>query len=345
MARRRDGFVRESADELERLAGRFEGGLRELRLRMLLHLIENPDATDRTLSEHLRVGDRTVRRWWQTYRSEGIGGLLSTSDDAAPSTLTLTFAATKTAPVTDVSERFTRFLNALPTTFDSEGWVLQLKEGLSSILDGVDRVTVAVNVGSDIDEPDGGEIDVIINRIAEDPSGRRRRRTIAASSRRMSPGEAIIAQARASGMSMEEFRPPQYFDFHADGDEYVGTIILWTRRHAPPTPRSTIELVRSLNGFFTFLLSDCVARQLRRDPAMRVFKDVVVAIGYRLGLTPRQLEIFLLQMLGNDRDAIASHLNIAPSTVNKHIGAIHACAGTTNYNELLARFLSPLGDD
>jgi DNA-binding CsgD family transcriptional regulator len=62
-------------------------------------------------------------------------------------------------------------------------------------------------------------------------------------------------------------------------------------------------------------------------------------------LAPRQVEVFVLQILGATPEEIARQLNIVTPTVHKHIGAIRRKAGTRNYTELFARFFSPLRDD
>ena len=93
-----------------------------------------------------------------------------------------------------------------------------------------------------------------------------------------------------------------------------------------------------------FLFTDCISRRHRRDPQLQAFQDVVDAIANRIGLTPRQLEVFSLQVLGLSRQTIAERLNIVIGTLDKHIGEIHRKAGTATYTELFAQYFRPLGE-
>jgi DNA-binding CsgD family transcriptional regulator len=347
MARIRTGSIKESAPILEALARYYRGSEKERPLRMLLAVQHEPGIRNRELAERLNVVERTIRRWWSDYSKWGLRCILELGDDE-PLPVFNTFSITAPTHTTertgDISLRFQRFLNKLPTTTDLRAWIMAFQDGLGMILDGVDRISISVDLGCDIDAPDSRNVAVVMNQMStrEAPEGAR---AFATSDHHSGTGEIVFEQARRGGFPIEDYHRPHAYDFTLDDGTYVGTLMLWSYRRGPATPQSTLRFVESLRGFFGFLFSDCIVRQLRRDPAMNILKDLIGSIAARIGLTGRQLEVFALDVLGTPRCEIAERLRIKPGTVHKHISSIYQKAGTTNYTELLARFYTPMQDD
>ena len=349
MPRKRTGTVRESKEYLDALADQFGDEPIGPRIEMLRLLKSDPTITAPELAYEISVTDRTVGRWWSTYRTGGLRELLAsdvnTLDGPMPVRVN-TRGGRPTFASGDVSTRFTRFLNAIPMSYDVDEWVLTFRDALLRVLDGVDHVTVNVDVGSDLDGDEAHDMEVVVMKGAtrSDIRAARNERAYAATVRGRSPGKVLYEQARAHGFPVEKYYRPAIFDFYTDGTEFVGTILLWSRR-GQPIPRATIEFMESLRGFITYVMNDCVVRQQLKEPELLHFKDVLLSIAYRIGLTAREQEIFFLQMAGVDRDEIAARLGIAPKTAKNHISAIYAKAGTNSYSDLLGRFMVPLRDD
>jgi DNA-binding CsgD family transcriptional regulator len=345
MSRRREGAVREELSQLETLAAHYAGTGRELRVRMLLIMKQEPTSTLPEVASTLEYSERQVRRWWYTYRTEGLQTLLHGTASSSQSTTVAHSASHPHRAERELSTRMLRFLNSLPTTFNTEHWIRSFRTTLEQMLEGVDRVSLLVNLGSSVDNPEESESMVMVNKHINDSTHGRGGRAMTSQHVQSTPGKTLVAQAAAQGFPVDDYRPPNTFDYYLDDCEYVGTIILWRRRAAPPTPQTTIEHLRSLEPFITFLLSDCVSRRLHSDPDLRWFKDVVEAVANRIGLTRREREIFTLHVMGLTREEIAKRLVRAEGTIGKHLWSIHTKAGTSSYSELFARFYSPLRDD
>lgn len=340
MSRKRNGAVRERPEELEALLDRCRDDALRTRARMLIELQASPQLTYADLAGRLGYHEKTVRRWWSVYRSHGIGSLMSLRE-RPPSAPTIRYeyrARATTAPA--IPSRLLRFLNGLPRALDTTEWLTGFKACLEDILDGVDRVSVAVDLGSDLEHPGTAEPAVM---VTQHHSIDDELEAPALTSRTMvaSPAATFIEQMIAGGFPIERYGRPYAFDYYIGGVEWLGTIVLW-RRRGGTIPQSTLALLRSLEEFMVFLLSDCVSRRLRRDPQLRDFQSVVNAVASEIRLTRRELQVFALQATGFTREAIAERLGIVIGTVDKHISRIHAKAGTGNYTELFARHFTSI---
>lgn len=342
MARRRIGTVQESEEYLIELANRMTAGESAARITMLRLLKSNPSLAYHEIAHRVDVSDRTVRRWWGLYRDGGLTLLLADQDlhhdrDMPSADRREGYAACEPPP------RFMRFINSIPTTYEVDEWVRQFRVALADVLDGVDKVSVLVDVGTGLDSSESKPLEVAVLKSVG-TSARQRARTYTQSMRKQTPGKMLAAQAERQGFPVEDYYPPSIHDFNSPTGDYVGTILLWSRR-GRPTPRHTLEFLETLRAFIVHLFTDCVLRYTRRDPELRLFKDMMVSVAGRIGLTPRETEVFGLLLLGVDRTEIPKRLHIGPSTLKKHVAAIHLKAGTTNFNELIARYYMPLCDD
>lgn len=342
MARKRDGLVRERPEELEALlAGCDEPEIRT-RARMLLEMQRAPGLTYATLAQRVGRNERTCRRWWSAYREAGLESLLGRrAADAETRTSYSPREIERESPM--ISGRFMKFLNSLPVSLDTAECAFRLKACLEGILDGVDRVSIGVDLGCELERPGATRPSVMVaSHFAEE--GRRTSDAITSAAIRRNPGETFIEQMIDEGFPSDEYWPPHHYDYYLDGREWLGTIVLWRHRHRDPIPQATHAMLRSLEPFMVFLFTDCISRRHRRDPQLKAFQDVVHSIANRIRLTPRQLEVFSLQVLGRSRQQIARQLGIVLGTLDKHIGEIHRKAGTATYTELFARYFRPLGE-
>jgi DNA-binding CsgD family transcriptional regulator len=340
MARKREGTVHESVSELEMLASRCAAeSSRKARLQMLLMICRDPQAKNSEIARTINCSERTVRRWWNDYQEQGIDVLLSQSDELAPKR-----HAPPHRPVSAlIPANVCEFLNSIPTTKDSVAWIEAVRAGLQRLLGDVDHITISVSV----DDPDNSdECDIELHIMQNEPLRGKRTRSLDITTHRVdrAPGLLLIEQSPRNGIAVEKYHPPHYFDYHLDG-AYVGTIILWREKGMRPISRQTLETMRQIERFLTFLFSDCAVRRQQSDPEMQVFNDVIEAIASRIGLSPRELDVFALQLHGRSYEQIARELKIDIKTVEKHVAKVHEKAGVRNYGQLIARFFTPLRDD
>jgi DNA-binding CsgD family transcriptional regulator len=340
MARRREGTVRESAATLEALASRYSGTQFETRVRMLLALRLEPAATMRELSTRLDRCERQLRRWWSEYCRDGLEGLLGKEPDARPIEQRAQFTRAEIAathahhsgPI-PAPAALLRFLNAMPTTDDPDLWMVQFHASLKSLLHGVDMLILNINQASSADECTSEKV-VMVGRQHE-ANGLGKRRTAIATALDRSPGEITVAQAAQRGFPVAHYQPPHIVDYYVNDGCYVGTVVLWRERSAgTPIPRSTIELLESLHGFIAFAFSDCMSRRLAHDPELKIFRDVIDKTAERIGLTEREIEVFVLNLLGIGRKEIAVRLRISEAAVGKRTASIYRKAGTSTLTEL-----------
>lgn len=347
MARRRSGIVVETDEVLDSLFESLSGGGLATRIRMLKVIKDNPSLSAREVADCLEVCDRTVGRWWSRYREGGVSELLEDDVDLRSDRALLTDMQSRRISgreCLEISPRLLRFINSLPIAYDVNEWTLCFRDALANVLDGVDRVTVAVDIASNLDNTTSQAGTVLVSKGATRKSARERSRAYATSLKGAPPRDVLYQQACLGGFPVEDYYKPTGFDFQSPAGDYIGSILLWSRR-GRPTPRATLEFVESLRGFLTNQLTDCVLRCSHVEPELRQFKDIVCAVAKRIQLTPRQIEVFMLMMLGTKRDKIAARLSISKPTVAKHIVEIHRKAGTRKYAELFARYFLPLSDE
>jgi DNA-binding CsgD family transcriptional regulator len=342
MARRREGIVHESISQLETLAARYQGRIEESRLNMLLAFRKNPTATTREVAARIRYSEKTVQRWWNIYLGGGLPLLLQDAPlrakgDNQPRVY---YENARSIP-----PAVREFLNGLPTTGRTVEWMRGVRNGLRKLLADVDRIVIDINLHCDPNDPAAEEELMITQHVQPAPLPRGGRPDVVTTWNARSPSQNIIEQAGRHGFDPRRFHEPHCFEYYLQGRSYLGTIILWRERTMPPISQATLEIMRSIEPFMSFLLSDCVARCQKHDPDLHLFKEVVDAIGGRIGLTRRQEEVFLHQVFGKSQEEIAASLNIALGTVRKHITAIHQKSGTHSHGELFARFFTPLRDD
>lgn len=341
MARKREGIVHESVAELRTLASHYQGTFEESRIHMLLAFREDPKARIRDVAEQIQYSEKTVRRWWGQYVDGGLDRLLSERD-----VVTKRERATLRTSRTDrsIPLHVQDFLNSLPISKNTVEWIEAVRSGIGKLLGDVDRVTINVNINNDPDRrgdlKDGWVM--VAEHVLPQRRGRGSNKIITTAQIVESPSQILIGQAISNGFPIHLYQPPQYFDYYLASDRYLGTIILWRERNRRPISAESLKTMQLLEPFLTFLLSDCVTRRQQSDPGVQIFKEVVDTVAQQIGLTPRQQEVFLLQIVGRSHDSIAELLHITHRTVSKHIQAIYQKAGTHSHSELFARFFTPL---
>jgi DNA-binding CsgD family transcriptional regulator len=341
MPRRREGIIHETVAQLETLMNHYQGTFEESRIHMLLAFLEDPKATIKDVARRIQHSERTIRRWWNWYTTKGIDGLLP---DVGIATR---YDPRKSPSVSNepfVSPRVREFLNSLPTTRSTVDWIKAVCRGVRMLLGDVDKVVIDINLNCDPDDTEAEDI-MVRQYIFSARKGQRGSTGVTTIQANRSPAQTLIEQAACRGFPIHKYQKAQYFEYYQNDNSYLGTIILWREKNKRPISQRTLEIMRSLEPFMTFLLSDCVMRRQQAEPNFQLFNQVADSIANQVQLTPREKEVFLQQIFGRSQDDIAVNLNIAVGTVRKHISSIYRKAGTNRYGELFIRFFGPKLED
>jgi DNA-binding CsgD family transcriptional regulator/transposase-like protein len=334
MARKKEGSISESKERLEALLALHRGSPRELRLRMLALVQTEPMLTLAEAAAHLGCSERTLRRWWGTYQREGLDALLG--DVVADG-----HHVPECSPSAQlVSGQLQEFLNDLPVTADTIEWIDRFRNALMRLLEDVDRITVNVDTECDLYASNSSRLEFFQTEHIPDAHSPERTRQLSTQRMDRPPGELLLEEFARRKFPLHEYHSPCCFDYYVASGAYLGTIFLWRGRNAPPVSDRTLDAMHRLESFIIFLLSDCVTRNRHRRPGLRLFGQIIDSLAEAEGLTVREKEVMGHHLLGRRYGEIAGNLNIAISTVRKHVIAIHQKTGARTYTELFARYFS-----
>lgn len=345
-------MVRESLAELKDIIQANNDSLWISRIRMLDALRGAPSTRLSDLADELRVNERTIRRWWKRYLEGGLEGLLADIPPRLWNTQANVALRTRNRDAI-VAETVVAFLNRLPTATDTKAWIAAVKSGLERLLR-VERVTISVNINVDLD------LDFEYQFQPRRGRGRpRKRRTIGIVQRKIAESDKTIVSAeqwegssvdrvlegmRKGRFPIRKYHSPIGFEYYHQSGHVIGTIILWQGRSLPAIPERTRALMEELRPFFTFLLTDCVARRPRDVFDVRTFTGIVMGMAEQKGLSQREREILIPHILGRSVEQVAELLGIATRTVKAHITSINRKSGCRTSTELFARYLTPVED-
>lgn len=343
MSRKRTGLIKEAISHLQKLLNETPLGKASPKLQLLLLLKTNPTATMAEAAEKLGIAERTTLRWWKCYCEQGIDGLLGKDHYNLRASIQINIPPTaQTVQQNLISlSKFYQFLNSLPTTSNSQNWVLSLKEGLQKLLPDVDRVTVVVNNKNRMQDISPNETrSITYQHLDGNGKDKIALGRVKSNDNRV---QHLLVAMRKAGFPFQLYRQPISFEYYNELDEYVGLIVLWRNHTSPPISESTIQFFHSLQPFFTFVISDCVARQQQENVNILAFSRVIDRLNESLDLTGRELEVLKLHILGKSYQEIADSLGITINGVRKHVKSIHRKTETRTFTELFAKYCSPLG--
>lgn len=238
------------------------------------------------------------------------------------------------------SSEIVEFLNALPSTMDPVEWINKFRDALMELFDDVDRISIIVNTLCDLHKPEeyvptvsirhhnqgGGTASgsISVNAI-EQPGGR---------------FEGIVEDFRRQGFPLGDYHRPIGFDFHYEGHAYLGTVVLWREVTVTPISDHTIEVIRSLEPFLTFMLTDLVTRHQYGKPVDRAFYQAWERLVDEALLSQQERRIIVLQLLGHSYKDMADVMSVTVDTIKKHFKAIHRKTGTRGQAELFAKYFT-----
>jgi transposase len=246
-----------------------------------------------------------------------------------------------------VRDRFIAFMNSLPTTGDVLEWITEFRESLAELLGDVDRVSLNVNRHCNLLHPETYDPEFsITEHVSEQPG---QDGLVMVESQTDEPAIRLLHSFRRQGQQLDRYHDPVYFDYYYKGKAYLATMFLWRDRDKPQISMGSIDLIKSLEPFMLFVLSDIVARNQQTRPMDRVFQD---AVNQMIGglLSPQEGRVVILQMLGHSYKEMADTMSISIDAVKKLFRQVHRKTGTRSLGELFAKYFTnryalPEGDD
>jgi DNA-binding CsgD family transcriptional regulator len=298
---------------------------------------------------------KEVQEWLRTqynveYSRSGLWHLLRTTAKAAPRGWMLVHEedSAKTKRIrqsysftSGIPTHIVRFLNALPTSSDSVGWVSEFREALRAVLGDVDRISVNVNLDCNLSDPESYSPAQTMTQHITPSAGPDRQVAVSSEKATLKPSERILEDLRLQGLPLQAFHKPHSFDYYYGGHAYLGTIFLWREISKPAISDFTVETLIALEPFLIFALSDLVARHQSEKPVDRIFHDALEHMFTEANLTAQEGRVVVLQLMGHSYKEMADMLAVSLDTVKKHFKQIHRKTNTRSQAELFAKYFSP----
>lgn len=399
MPRRREGSIRESLEDLQRLEAQYRGKPEATRITVLRLLKEDPNLGIESVGALVGYSKPTVKRWWRAYREGGLEAVIKMTSRHQPrpdegmillkqKVLAGEFAdlkevenwldayragrhgrarsraivggdvpgARRTAtaekgggmaaephpPLT--AERLLQFVSSLPMTHDIQSWSASFREALQKFLGDVDRVSITLNVQCDLINPEKYRPDIIISQSIH--SGSKAVNPILEGTDKDGREHLnrLMDNLRRRSFPFSNYHDPYTFVYYHGGHAYLGLIALWRDREKSRISKDTIDAMERLRGFFTYILSDFVARYQITRPIDNTFNHALAGVTAKTGLTMQERRIMILQLLGLSYEEVASTLNISLNTVRYHLRSIYSKTGAHSQAELFAKYFTPRYD-
>ncbi len=235
------------------------------------------------------------------------------------------------------------FINALSISSDVAEWSDAFCKGLYRMLGDVEDVSFRVIFTAKLYTLSKSEPEFLID-MWKRPGDHDTRPNFALShNKEGEPAyEQIIVTHRNNNPQLDENFILHGFDYHYSNGTYIGSIVLWQGRHRRAISKHTMDLMRELEPFFVFALSDIITRYHYFQPAGTTFGKVVEQIVREAELTHKEHEVLVLHMYGLSYGEIGEKLGISIPAVKKRILQIHRKVNVRNHAELFARYFSAL---
>ncbi len=239
-----------------------------------------------------------------------------------------------------IPDRILQFLNALPVSGDPFEWIPAFRDGLGALLGDVDRVTINVNLGCDLEHPENYKPGLTVTKHSAEVDAESSV-FVASHAQDGAPADRLLDDLRRQGYPLDRYHPPLGFDYYFGGKAYLGTIFLWRELDREPVSRDTLATIKAMEAFIIFALSDLVARRQHSEPDVRVFTDALRGLTANSGLSNQELRVVILQLFGHSYKEMADMLGISVDGVKHHLKMIHRKTGARSYTELFAKYFTP----
>lgn len=364
MARTRSIRIRESLEELEQLRRFYKGTPQERRTLFLSFLKESSGRTIAEASSLAGISERRGRRWWDAYRKGGLSQLFDLriwkkeEMDDAPFNPNFSGTTSPKAPSSNANATgidFPAFLVALAGLVgipESTRWARAFGDLLAEFIPEINYVVVTLRLTVDITDPSRNKKGFVFRQQLL-PGGDVKYGAHTPNERKYNY-EAVIEQGQAQGFPFEKYHfPPAGFDFYLSQgqrsspdakdtrDSYIGCLLLFRNINEPPFSDLTLNLIERLRPFIVYVFSDILARTRHDKPGADLFQEAVDRVAGDVGLTPREQNVLLLEMLGHSYDEIAELLHVSPKTIQTHVRQLYQKAGVSRLSEFFARYFTP----
>lgn len=242
-----------------------------------------------------------------------------------------------------IPDRVLRFLNALPLSSDPLEWIPVFRDELCALLGDVDRITLNVNVGCDLRNPQDYKPRMSITTRSAVGSAESGSITTSHFQEGMQ-ADRLVEEFRRSGYPLEQYYPPHGVDYYLGGQAYLGTMLLWRELKHDPISIDTLDTVEAIRPFIMFALSYLVSRRQQAEPDIRTFVDALQGLATSSGLSMQEQRVVILQMFGHSYKEMADLLGISVDGVKHHLKMIHRKTGARSYTELFAKYFMPRFD-
>ncbi len=215
-----------------------------------------------------------------------------------------------------------------------------MRDELCILLGDVDRVTVNVNVGCDLRNPQSYRPNLFITRYSrpDDADGAVK---VVSNVKETSQSERLLGHLLEQGFPVESYQPPHVFNYYLGEHAYLGTIFLWRELNHEHISPETLNTMDQLEPFFIFALSDLVARRQHLEPTDRTFLDAMQSLSVAARLSKQEERVIILQLFGHSYKEIADMLEVSVDGVKHHLKMVHRKTGARSYTELFAKYFMP----
>ncbi len=222
-------------------------------------------------------------------------------------------------------------------------WLERFKDGLVSVLPGIDRVTINLADGTDVLEPQRISASVMVTHHHDPGSDAGGRRAVDVSDGEDDPKSALLRSMARHNFPLNNYHTPYAVDYRFGDDFFVGTMIFWANRQNPPIPGRTIGMIDQLYHHLRYVMLSRVTWQRLTEPRALGFRSTYKEIAAEIGLSPVEQDVILLMLEGYSYQDIAHSRGKSLSTVKKQLSTVYSKAGVSNAREFRAKYLTPRG--
>lgn len=240
-----------------------------------------------------------------------------------------------------IPENILRFLNSIPTTYDSLEWNAGFRAALVEFLGDVDRIALTLNVQCEIIHPERETVTVGISEMTNGED-----REIVAYTEEELTDETehlarLFARMQRLNFPFENYQAPKGFVYYYGGVVHLAVMALWREKGKPPISERTLQTIEQLRPFLIFLFSDSAARNQVHKPGEGAFMRTIEQLTASSSLTLQEERVFMMQLMGCSYDEIAETLKISLNTVRSHVKAIHGKTGAQGASQVIAKYFIP----
>lgn len=237
-------------------------------------------------------------------------------------------------------------MGSIPTTTDTTAWCQKLKQTLIDHIEEVDHVIINIRRTFDPTNQRGdGDIDEVwtLRFMTSDVTARQKaKRKFEANIQAGKHWELILKDADDNGFPLSSYHDSIGYDLELGNKAYCGSVIFLRLKGQPDFIEEVKQGILSLKAFLLFLMTDHCARVRAEHGNISMFPQLVDVIGQDAELTLRESEVLFLLFTGYSYKQMSEDLSISVHTVKRHARHIYRKTKTSNYREIVQRYVVAL---